>query len=205
MKNQWLLWIQSLIEGKAGMKIRHPFEWIEEYHFLKVFIAGCILTVVVAVGLQLLGSSLITETAPLGIISFEFAGDMDSAQAILASWRHELRVYAGLNLGVDYLFMIAYGVTIGLGCVLVAQKWQDKQSKFVMMGVLLAWGSIGAAVFDAFENLALIQILLGSLNEVLPVVAKLCAGTKFFLVGAGLLYLLGGTLIPLFAPLKKNK
>ena len=176
------------------MKINHPFEWIKETSQSRVFFFWLIVTVVVIVGMQLLGNPLITKAAPAGIVSFEFAGDVEKAQEIMASWRHELRVFAGLNLGLDYVFMIAYGGTIGLGCVLVAQQWKEEQTKLSLMGYLIAWGSIAAAVLDAIENYALIRILVGSLNEMWPIIAKWCAGLKFTLVGLGLLYILGGAL-----------
>ena len=186
------------------MKVHHPFEWIKETSQSRVFFVWLIVTVGVVAGMQLLGKPLVTNAAPAGIVSFEFAGDVAGAQAIMASWRHELRVLAGLNLGFDYVFMIAYGGAIGLGCVLVAQRWNEEQNKFRLIGYLLAWGSIAAAVLDAVENYALIRMLLGSLKSMWPVVAKWCAGVKFVLVGLGLLYILGGALFQ-FLWNQKNK
>ena len=177
------------------MKLRHPFEWIKKKCVLRVFFVGLILTLLVGAGMQILGRPLITEAAPAGIVSFEFAGDVETAQSILASWRHEVRVIAGLNLGVDYLFMLAYGVTIGLGCILVARGWHETIPALALIGTLFSWGSIGAAFLDAIENYALIRILVGSLNETWPVVSQWCAGVKFFLVGIGLVYVVGGGLV----------
>ena len=182
---------------------QHPFEWIKDNSRNRVFLLWFIVTLMVMVGMQFLGKPLISKAAPAGIVSFEFAGDSQSAQAILASWRHEVRVFAGLNLGFDYVFMIAYGGTIGLGCVLVAQRWQEKNSGLTSIGYILAWGSIAAVVLDAVENYALIQIVVGSLIEIWPVVAKWCAVAKFSFVGVGLLYILGGSLFQLLAGSKK--
>ena len=185
------------------MKVKHPFGWIKESSQFQVFLLSFFVTVVVIVGMQLLGQPLVTKAAPAGIVSFEFAGNVERSQAIMASWRHELRVFAGLNLGFDYVFMIAYGSTIGLACVLAAKGWQDERPGLALMGFILAWGSIVAAGFDAVENYALIRILVGSLNENWPVVAKWCAVVKFLLVGIGILYVLGSALIQFLAKLKK--
>ena len=185
------------------MIVKHPFEWIKDRYRNRVFLIWFILTLGVMVGMQLLGKPLVSKAAPAGIVSFELAGNSENAQAILASWRHEVRVFVGLNLGFDYLFMIAYGGTIGLGCVLVAQRWIEKHSVLTIIGYLIAWGSIAAVVLDAVENYALIRIVAGSLKETWPSLAKWCAVLKFSLVGAGLLYILGGSLFQFLDGSKK--
>lgn len=74
-----------------------------------------------------------------------------------------------------------------------------------LLGVILAWGSILAALLDALENYALIRVLLGSLNEIWPSIVKYCAGVKFFLVASGIIYILIGVLFLVFAKNKENK
>ena len=107
----------------------------------------------------------------------------------------EGKIYAGLNLGFDYLFMTAYARAIGLGCVLVARGLADR-GKFVSnLGIYLAWGLILAALLDAVENYTLIKVLLGSVDEIWPAVAKYCAGPKFAIVGIGLLYVIVGGVV----------
>jgi hypothetical protein len=140
------------------------------------------------VGLNALGRPLNTEVAPSGIISFELAGKLPVAQRIVESWGQTGRVYAGLNLGLDYLFMVAYSSCISLGCMLVARslaRWGESLSS---VGVLLAWAQFGAALLDAMENYALIQVLLGSQQAWWPAVARWCAIPKFLIVAAGLVY-----------------
>jgi hypothetical protein len=103
------------------MKLRHPFEWLSERRQKLAFISLFILTLVVMASLQVLGKPLNTDVAPMGIVSFEFAGELVPARRIVESWGPEGRVYAGLNLGLDYLFLVAYGSAISLGCVLAAR------------------------------------------------------------------------------------
>jgi hypothetical protein len=180
------------------MNTKHPFEWIRKKSQLHVFVVSFIFTLIIIAAMQILGNPLITKAAPAGIVTFEFAGDLETAQAIVASWVQNSLIYAGLNLGFDYLFMVAYGITIGLGCVLVSRRLQKLSS----LGILLAWGTIFAALLDAIENYALIRLLLGSINETWAVIAKWCAGVKFFLVAIGISYILIGAVYLLLA---KNK
>jgi len=184
------------------MNTRHPFAWIKKESQVPVFIVSFIITILIIIGMQILGKPLITGAAPSGIVSFEFAGDLETAQSIIASWGQEPLTYAGLNLGFDYLFMVGYGITIGLGCIIISQKLISRIKPLSLLGILLAWGSILAALLDALENYALIRLLLGSFNEVWPVIAKWCAGVKFFLVVIEISYVLIGAVILL---LTKNK
>jgi len=63
------------------------------------------------------------------------------------------------------------------------------------MGVFLAWAQFIAAILDAVENYALIRVLLGSSQNLWPALARFCAGPKFFIVTAGLLYVIFGLIL----------
>ncbi len=177
------------------MKYRHPFEWLPESRQMTAFGILAILTLLVMASLQVLGKPLITEVSPAGIVSYEFAGELGLARNMIESWGDEGQIYAGLNLGVDYLFLVAYGISISLGCVIVARNLSERFSVLSMVGVILAWGQIGASVLDAVENYGLIRVLLGSNQEIWPQVARMCAGPKFIIVALGLVYILVGALI----------
>jgi hypothetical protein len=173
----------------------HPFRWITEPTQKPAFWFLFVFTILVIMGMQFTSTPLITDVAPGGILDFEFARTLSNAQSIITSWENEGQVYAGLNLGLDYVFMAAYGLTIGLGCVLVARGLTERVKFLTPVGVVLAWGALLAALLDAFENYALIRLLLGSTNELWPTVAYWCAGPKFILVGLGLLYVILGAVI----------
>ena len=186
------------------MNLRHPFRWISPSAQTRAFIALLAITLVVMVSLQALDAPLQTDLAPLGIVSFELAGSLTAAQSILESWGPAGRVYAGLNLGLDYLFLVAYTSSIGLGCVLLAQGLSRRSRFLSMVGVILAWRMIVAALLDAVENYALVRVLLGSRQELWPVVAKWCAVPKFLIVAAGLLFLLVGSIVALILRLSNR-
>jgi hypothetical protein len=181
------------------MKLRHPFEWLPESKQVAAFVPLALMTVLVMTGLQILGKPLITEASPVGIVSFEFAGELELAKSMITSWGFEGQIYAGLNLGLDYLFLVAYGLSIALGCVLVARNLSERFDVLSIVGIVLSWGQLGASVLDAIENYGLIQVLLGSNHEIWPQVARICAGPKFVIVAFGLVYVLAGGLFAVFS------
>lgn len=176
------------------MTLHHPFEWLAPSIQKRAFLPLVVVTILVMIALQILGAPLKTDAAPDGIISFEVAGNLPSAQNILVSWGSGGQVYAGLQLGLDYLFIVAYTTSIALGCVLVAQALFNKRSSFAMLGRGLAWALFIAGLLDAIENYALIHLLVGSQDALWPLLAQWCAIPKFAIVAAGLLYVIIGGL-----------
>lgn len=169
--------------------MKHPLAAIAAVHRPRAFVALLITTGLLILTLNVLGAPLRTEAAPAGIISFEFAGEPETAQRIVGSWSPTTRIWAGFNLGLDYLFMIVYSTTIALGIVWIAQaraaaKWIGS------LALLLAWGQWLAAGLDAVENAALMTSLVRTPAAPFPQIAWWSAALKFALVGAGILYVL---------------
>lgn len=177
--------------------IRHPFKWLDENRWGKTFIVLLILTLSLTCALTILGRPLKTAAAPLGILSFEFAGDLPTAISIIESWDDSARVFAGLNLGLDYLYLFAYPCSIGLGCLLVARRFRTMIAP-AQLGRFLAWAQIFAGLFDAIENYALIRLLTGSQHAAWPAIAYWCATPKFIFVLLGIAYVLLGALASVF-------
>ena len=178
--------------------MKTPFDWIAAEKQKPVFISLTIVTIVVMASLQIIGGPLVTKAAPQGIVSYEFAGDFVTARSILDSWGTMGQIYAGLSLGLDFLFLFAYAGSIGLGCVLAAQKLTSPGGLVFKTGIWLAWGLPFVALLDCLENYALIKTLLGSDIVLWPALARWCAVPKFALVGIGLLYTLVGGLAVLW-------
>lgn len=175
--------------------IQHPLAAIPNHKRKPVLIALLVITLGVFVALTVIGAPLQTGAAPYGIVSFELAGDVTQARAMVNSWDVTARIRAGLSLGLDYLFMVAYAVTIGLACVWMADISRRRGwRKMATLGVWLAWGQAPAAILDAVENLALIMALLGPIVSPWPEIALACAVPKFVLVFGGVLYALGGAI-----------
>lgn len=123
------------------MPAAHPFHFLSPRAKKRCFAVLFGLTAAVTVALQIVGAPLVIEDdAPGGILSFEFAGDVASAEVMIESWRERgALVYAGLSLGLDYLFLILYPATLSLGCALVAERFSGRFSRLARAGVALAW------------------------------------------------------------------
>lgn len=167
----------------------HPFMWVSESSRKTVFWVFLGLAILLMIALQLLGAPLKTSAAPAGIVSFELAGSIDSTEKILSSWDALARAYAGLNLGLDYLFIVSYAGAIGLGCALLAASLARRLRVFAFIGVILSWAQLLAAACDATENYSLISLLLGSKTDGWALLARACAIPKFLIVLLGLAYL----------------
>jgi hypothetical protein len=181
------------------MTPRHPFEWISPSAQKRVFWVLLVLTLFMMATLRVLDVPLKTEIAPSGIVSFEFAGELSHARRMVESWGQKGQIAAGLSLGLDYLFLLAYAGSIGMGCVLVSRSVSKQAKRLSNVGVFLAWVLLLAALLDAVENYALIRVLLGSQLDFWPKIAAWCAVPKFVLVAAGLAYILIGAGLSLFS------
>ena len=156
------------------------------------------LTLLLLVLLNLIGAPLINPTAPYGIISYELAGSVQKSQAILNSWETNAQLHAALSLGVDYLFMVLYALTISLACLWAARVILRKGWPFARLGAWLAYGVCLAAVLDAVENIALVQQLFGKVVPPWPEIARWCALIKFGLIFIGLVFAFLGVIAYLF-------
>jgi len=176
------------------LKIAHPFEWLPVARQTRAFVVLFVLTLVLMVALQVLGGPLKTDLAPAGIVSFELAGTLPLAQKMVESWGELGRIYAGLNLGLDFLFIVVYANCVGLGCVIVARNLSRQGAFLANTGIGLAWALWLAALFDCIENYALINLLLGSQQATFAMIARWCAIPKFLIVGPGIAYVILGAL-----------
>lgn len=173
------------------MAFANPIGWLSPVAQKRAFIVFCVLGLIVQYAWSVLDAPLKNEVAPKGMLSFEVAGTLAKAQSIVASWGHAAQVSAAANLGLDCLFLVVYGGTILLGCVLVMRALSNWRL-FAGLGLLLAWAQVVAMLCDAIENYALIRILRGAQESWLPVLALWCARPKSILYAAGMFYVLIG-------------
>jgi hypothetical protein len=178
-----------------------PFDWVPCPARLPLFVALATLTIVV-MGVLIAWDRRLKKRGPghKGIIDYELAGSLEGAQGILYDWGERGRLIAGLDLGLDYLYLVLYSLTISLGCVLVARGLYRRVPWLACAGTVLAWAQYGAALLDAAENFALIRLLLGSKRAFWPSLARWCAIPKFGVVLPGFAYTLIGGLFAIFGP-----
>lgn len=169
--------------------------------YKQILIISGLFSAVMFITLGYFDIPLKTDAAPNGIISFEFAKNIDQAIAIVSSWDMTAKVYAGLSMGIDFLFLVVYGIFFATACYLIAQNYISKNNWIYKTGLLLAKLQFVAALFDAIENIALIKLLLGSNNSIYPLIAYYFASFKFAIIFIGILYIIIGLLT---LPFKKG-
>ena len=189
--------------------MEHPLQFVPVSQRKRLFFLFLTLTLVIFGIFRYLDAPLRTDAAPNGIVSFELAGTSQVAWAITNSWKQSgvllssvagqpnsevvniPYAFAAFGLGFDYLFMPIYALALGFGTLLVTQKHSDWVRS---LAVLAGYAAFIAPLFDAVENFALWQILLGAVESNYPAIAAFCAIIKFGLLIFGLLVGLWGLL-----------
>jgi hypothetical protein len=124
-----------------------------------------------------------------GIVSFELAKELPQTERILNSWDAFAKTSAGMSMGLDFLFLIVYSVFIALLIHTLNERlW--KHSKMYAIGIAMIWCVFLAAFFDSIENVALIQLLRGDLQQKWSSIAYYFAYLKFSLLALGILYVI---------------
>ena len=173
--------------------MHHPLDFISPANRKPAFFAFLALTLILFAVFRVLDAPLRTSAAPNGIVSYELAGNIKPAAEILGSWDARAQLFAAFGLGIDYLFMPTYALALSLGILLAAGR---HPGAFAKIGAPLGWGALAAALFDALENFALWQFMLGDFQALWPRLAAFCATVKFAFLLLGLFYALTGWLWP---------
>jgi hypothetical protein len=139
--------------------------------------------------LKYLDQFLINETCTGGIVSFELAGDLETAGSYLNSWGEQGKIAVSLGLGFDFLFPIAYTSFIGILIhKLNMRLWLN--TSFFTFGNFLIWATFLAGIFDYIENIGLINLVLGDMEQHWVSIAFYFATIKFIIILIGVLYIL---------------
>jgi len=142
--------------------------------------------------MSILDVPLKNEIASDGIVSFELAGSLQNSIDILNSWDANAKLYAGISLGFDYLFMFVYTLLLYELTKYIVSKLSNTSS--IKIGEFIAIAMLFTGVFDAIENYALIQLYLGNLDQLFSSLAYYSAIVKFALISLGIVYILGSYL-----------
>lgn len=124
-----------------------------------------------------------------GIGGLEFAGTSSRAAQIVSEWGPEGRQLARLGLLLDYGYMVSYGLFFALAGVAVrdtarARGWR----RMARAGTVVPYFALGAACFDAAENVALLLIVAGHDGTIAAPFALICSSLKWGLIGLAILY-----------------
>src|SRR6266508_61675 len=155
--------------------MQHPLEFIPAQYCKRFFFTFLFLTLILFAIFRVLDQPLRMDTSPNGIVSFELARTSERAQAIVDVWKGRTTIFsdgvhanammtpagepflynevpmisAAFGLGLDYLFMPIYALTLAFATLLVAQK---HQGWIKSLATLAGYGVFAAALFDAVEN-----------------------------------------------------
>lgn len=173
--------------------MRHPLEFVPQEARKRLFFTLLVLTLSLFAIFRILDMPLQTDYAPSGIVSFELAGTPQNAAHIVLTWSAEAMLNAAFGLGIDYLFMPVYAFALAFGTLLAAGRHAGWLKS---LGAVAGYGAFAAALFDAVENYALFQVLLGAFDSSYPMLAAVCATVKFGLLAFGLAVAVAGGVIP---------
>ena len=149
-----------------------------------VLLAG---TLALMLALRVLDLPLRTANAPEGIVSLETAHTKEQVKAILDEWAAaDLLGQARIQIRLDFLFMPFYALLFYMLCGTISVRSIGLMSK---AGVVLAFGSLLAALLDGAENILMLLSLRGSTHTATAFLTTGCAYLKFLLLALASLYI----------------
>ncbi len=163
--------------------MHYPLEFTPQRLHRPLFNFFLLLTIAIFGIFYFIDQPLQTSAAPSGTVSFELARTPETARSILDSWDANARLIAAFGLGFDFLFMPVYALALSFGLLLAGH---GKANWYRRLTMWMGWGAFAAALFDAVENYALLRVLIGDVDTVFPLVAAVCALTKFTLLLFGI-------------------
>ncbi|HRP57514.1 hypothetical protein [Agriterribacter sp.] len=161
------------------------------------FFAGTIFFLLL---LQLQGRQLITPASPYGILSLEFSCQSTHTQAIAMAWKGSLRGAFHINMLLDFLLIPFYGLFLYSTCGYFSVHYQTGWPQ--RLGVLLAFGSLLAMIFDVAENIVMGFSVHFFATAFTSAVTTALAAMKFLLAGLALVYII---LSAAFMPFRRKK
>jgi hypothetical protein len=185
----------------------HPFEKVTPRMFRVRLVGFASATLLLGLVMMLLAREFESRTdahgRAYGILSFEFAATQARAHAILETWGEQGVRAARIQTWVDFLFLFCYSTALAAGCVWALRRFMrvlPDRPGLVRTGRALAYAMFGAALCDAVENYALLEMLYnGAHNPLYPRLAFICASIKFTLVAAALFYMMAAAAAPRLA------
>ena len=169
--------------------LRSPFYKLSADKQKRNLIFLLVFMVIMVATMRFFDSELKNDIAPNGIVSFELAKELQNTEMILNSWDDTAKTFANLSMKFDFIFLIIYAFFLGL----VVHKLNEsvwKKGSIYQLGVLICWSILIAAFFDVIENLALMQILKGNLQQMWSTTAYYFALMKFALLALGFVFIL---------------
>jgi len=153
---------------------------------IKLFLLGATLFLFLLLRLQ--GEGLIQPYANKGIVSLEFAYTAEKTAAVVEGWKADgLLKKASNNILIDFLFIPFYSMLFYTLAGSISVRLAGKASS---LGVLLAFFSLIAGVFDAIENMFMLTSMHLFSSDFTSIITAILAALKFLLLALALLYII---------------
>ncbi len=130
--------------------------------------------------MRVFDAPLINDICVNGIVSFELAKNIHRSELILNSWNNVVKISAYKSLYFDFFFILVYVSFI----LLLIKNTKYKYKKFFSYSIVFA------GFFDIIENIALLNLLRGNLNQLWSLMAFYLASAKFTILFICLVYIL---------------
>jgi len=159
----------------------------------RLLIALGIATVVLDLAVVQIDTVSLKHTGGPSILGLELAGSASRVEEIFAEWGAHGRYLARLSLWLDFSFMAAYGSFFALAALATRDfAVAHGRRALAAAGKVAPACAIGAALFDAAENVLWLLLLGGRGGDVAPPIATACASIKFLLIALAATYALWG-------------
>ncbi|MGN6438115.1 MAG: hypothetical protein ACTHMM_16365 [Agriterribacter sp.] len=134
------------------------------------------------------GNALVTASAPYGIVSLELSSNATRAAAIVNEWRPALPGAFRWNMLLDFFVIPFYGLFLYSLCGYFSVHYAP--GFLQRAGVLMAFSSLLAMMFDVFENISMIFSMHVAVTAAGALFTCIFAVLKFSLIALALLYVL---------------
>jgi hypothetical protein len=138
--------------------------------------------------LRFQGAELVRSYSPKGIVSLEIAPSAKATAEVLNGFTADgLIAKTRQNILIDFFFILFYSM---LFYTLAGSISVRMQGKAATAGVLLAFFSLIAGLFDVIENILMLLATYGWYNDLTAILTTFFASTKFLLLFIALLYII---------------
>jgi hypothetical protein len=145
-------------------------------------------TIVIFLALRFQGRELTQPFAPKGIISLELASNSQQAEKITGGWKDQSLIRtARNNIWLDFFFIPFYVMLFYTLCGSISVRLKSTAAK---LGVLLAFFSLIAGLFDVLENILMLLATYGAYNDLTSLLTTVFASSKFILLSLSMVYVL---------------
>jgi hypothetical protein len=124
------------------------------------------------------------------MIRLQYSGSETSARAVLGGLSASERADLAFLVGLDHVHLVLYGVLLIAGALWVGRR----SAPLARWSRPVAWMASAACVFDVLENLGLLVMIRGRLDDPSAPLTRVASITKVVLLLAAVAFVLAGAM-----------